>query len=127
MLSRCDAEVVLVSSSAPLAAAAKVLLKAGSAHGAGAVAVAVGEDGAPIGILRRSQCLPTRDGARAVVRDVVEPVPLLLSARDTVERAGFEVARARVDLAVVVGWGGGVLGVVRATELEREQGQAYAK
>lgn len=124
VLSRCDAEVVLVAGGAPLAAAAKVLLKAG---GANSVAIAVGDDGAPIGVLRRSRCLPTRDGARAVVRDVVEPVPLLLSARDSVERASFEVARARVDLAVVVGWGGGVLGVVRATELVREQGQAYAR
>ncbi|MFO0615389.1 MAG: hypothetical protein U0414_22545 [Polyangiaceae bacterium] len=127
VVSRCDLDVILVSGSAPIAAAAKILLKSGKDSGvARDVAVVVGEDGAPIGILRRGGCLPSKHGARTLVRDAMEPTPLLLDARDSVERSAFEVARARVDLAVVVGWGGGVLGIARASELQRAGGQAYA-
>lgn len=127
VVSRCEAEVVVVSRRAPIAAAAKVLLKSGKGPGgAHDLAVVVGDDGAPAGIVRRAGCLPTKHRAGASVADAMEALPMVLSARESVERAAFEVARAGVDLAVVVGWGGGVLGVVRAADLQRENAQAYA-
>lgn len=129
VLSRCDLDVTLVAADAPIAAAAKILLKSAGAHGGGGrdVAVVLGEGDAPIGILHRSSCLPAKHGARAVVRDAMEPVPILLSARDHVERAVLEVERAHVDLAVVVGWGGAVLGVARAADLRREPARRAAE
>lgn len=124
VVSRCDEQVVVVDERAPIAAVAKVLLKSTVVSGRD-VAVVIGADGAPVGVLRRSACLPSRQG-RGVVRDAMEPIPLLLDARDGLEHAAFELGRARVELAVVIGWGGGVIGVVRAADLQRDEAQAYA-